>query len=443
MTVSVGVEVAADSIRAVVRGRGSRGFLDRLRVPAAVTVTAAGQPLLESVHPGPAARAGAYRDFVERVGDPVPLIGTDGVPRLGADLVALTVAAVVWQATRGVEPDTLVITHPATWGHYEMSVLRSALTTTWLEAIPTSLLSAPVAAVLSAQEAGAAGPGDAVLVVDIGGDATELAVVLAGTGRARAVTATGRTEELGDAVLDRCLAARMAGDLAGRFPELDPRSPTHLPALRELVAVAHRARAALVRDPAAEVELRLPSGRDRVRVMRDEFESLASDAMSAGVSSVTRTLREASSKGVTVAAILATGNSADTPLWAELLSRRTDISLLVAPEPEWTTANGAATAAVLAAGARPPMRPAPRPTAPSPAAPVPRPVTTPAPVVARAPVPDDTPTPTPPRTRRPPIRTALAGAAAGLAMLVAGTTIGQAGGPGPAGHVASGGHGHR
>ena len=471
MTVSVGVEVAADSIRAVVRGRGPRGHGDRLRVPVSVAVTAAGEPLLESVHPGPAARAGMYRDFVERVGDPVPVIGTDGVPRLGADLLALTVAAVVWQVTHGVEPDTLVITHPAAWSRYEVSVLRSALSTTWLDTTPISLLSAPVAAVVSAEDAGAAGPGEAVLVVDIGGGSTELAVVLGGTGRARRIAATGSTDELGDAVLDRRLATRLAGDLAGRFPELDPRSPAHLPALRELVAAAHRARTALVHDPSADVELRLPSGQDRVRVVRDEFEALVTDAVSAGVSSVTRLLREAYSNGVTVAAILVTGNSADMPLLAEQMSTRSDVPMLIAPDPEWTTVDGAVAAATraaatLAADARPTARPAPRPAPASRPLPTPAPapgpavaaasnrVVAPAPVrprraVAETPGPRVAPTGTvdgrhaEPATRRPSIRTSLAGAAAGLAMLVAGTTIGQSGGGGPAGHVALGGHGRR
>jgi hypothetical protein len=469
MTVSVGVEVAADSIRAVVRGRGSQGQGDRLRVPVSVAVTAAGEPLLESIHPGPAARAGAYRDFVERVGDPVPVIGTDGVPRLGADLLALTVAAVVWRATLGVEPDTLVIAHPATWGRYEMSVLRSALSTTWLDSVPTSLVSAPVAAAVSAEEAGAAGPGDALLVADIGGGSTELAVLLGGAGRARRVAATGSTDELGDTVLDRRLAARLAADLAGRFPELDPRAPAHPPALRELVAVARRARAALVRNPSAEVEVRLPSGHDRVRVVRDEFESLVTDAVSAGASSVTRLLREANSNGVTVAAILVTGESADTPLLTEMLSTRTDIPLLIAPDPEWTTANGAvATAAATGAVVAPAVgRPTVQPR--HLAGPVPRSARVPVPVAGLTPAPQRAEAPAPTRqtigaapgprpalagaderrgerqagTRRPSLRTALAGAAAGLAVLVAGTAIGQAGDAGPVGHVALGSRAHR
>jgi hypothetical protein len=173
-------------------------------------------------------------------------------------------------------------------------------------------------------------------------------------------------------------------------------------------------------------------------------------------------LREASSNGVEVAAILVTGESADTPLLTEMLSTRTDITLLIAPDPEWTTANGAATVAATVAAARPApvrtpvpsvARPAPvaRPVPVARPAPVtrppavvaaPRPVTA-APVLGVAALPGGHSDGAGRPRGRSSLRTALVGAAAGLAVLVAGgTAVGQAG-AGPLGHSALGGHGHR
>ncbi|MDT7560549.1 MAG: hypothetical protein QOI68_5019, partial [Pseudonocardiales bacterium] len=334
MTLSVGIALASDLVRAVTPG----GAPDRFAVPPVVRVPRSGRPVVGAGEPADGVGA-VYRDFTGRVGDPVPVIGSDGTARLGADLVALTVAGLL---AHGSAPAHLAIAHPAAWGRYELSVLHSALTTTAAGDVPISLVSAPVAAVASAESAGAVHPGEAVLVADIGSGDTELAVLTDGADRSRLLVATSRVEDLGGAVLDRALAAYVLEQLRGRIAGLDQADPANHAALRELVARCRLARADLARRPATVVDVRLPGGEERVRVIRTELESLIAGPISAAVSAIARMSGESEAKGIPIAAVLLTGESARTPLLTEQLSARIRARVLVSPDAEWTAAVGAA-----------------------------------------------------------------------------------------------------
>jgi molecular chaperone DnaK (HSP70) len=265
----------------------------------------------------------------------VPVIGADGAPRFGADLMALAAAGLLHHATRGLAPDQLMITYPAAWGRYQTSILHSALTATWLNGIPTGFVSSPVATAEAAEAVGAIRPGETVLAVDVGGRRTDLAVVAGGVGQARRVVVRSDTDELGAVLLDRALAAHIAAH-AG------PAEPTDLDALRALVDRARRARMELVRQPSTVVDVPLPTGTERVRVVRGEFDALISDSISAGVAAIAHILAEAQGNGAGVTSVLLTGEASRTPLLAERLSTRIRPGALFPADPEWTLPRAAA-----------------------------------------------------------------------------------------------------
>jgi hypothetical protein len=470
MTLSVGIALASDLVRAVTPG----GAPDRFAAPPVVRVPRSGRPVVGAGEPADGVGA-VYRDFTGRVGDPVPVIGSDGTARLGADLVALTVAGLLAHVAHGSAPAHLAIAHPAAWGRYELSVLHSALTTTAAGDVPISLVSAPAAAVASAESAGAVHPGEAVLVADIGSGDTELAVLTDGADRSRLLVATSRVEDLGGAVLDRALASYVLEQLRGRFAGLDQADPANHAALRELVARCRLARADLARRPATVVDVRLPGGEERVRVIRTELESLIAGPISAAVSAIARMSGESEAKGIPIAAVLLTGESARTPLLTEQLSARIRARVLVSPDAEWTAAVGAA--GIAAARARraqsgpptvtrprnavpkTPPHPAPRRPQPQPAQPRTAQSQNPQPQASQPQTeqPQNAQAQTPrPRTPAPPpnypsasrgtsrIRTAVASAVAGFAVLIAGGVAVSGAGGGSGAHLASGMHdGHR
>ncbi|HTF47951.1 MAG TPA: hypothetical protein VK735_10915, partial [Pseudonocardia sp.] len=286
MTLCAGIALGDDALRAVVLGPGG---VEQLSVPHALWRSRSGGLVVGG---DPAGIGAVYRDFADRVGDPVPVIGADGTPRFGADLVALAAAGLLHHATRGLAPDRLVITYPAAWGRYQTSILRSALAATWLNGIPTGFVSGPVATAEAAEAAGAIRAGETVLAVDVGGRRTDLAVVVGGLGHARRVVVRSDTDELGAVLLDRALAAHIAVQSYAGLAET-----TGLDALRALVDRARRARKDLVRQPTTVVDVPLAGGTERVRVVRGEFDTLISDSISAGVAAIAHILAEAERNG--------------------------------------------------------------------------------------------------------------------------------------------------
>ncbi|MGH3671891.1 MAG: hypothetical protein ACRDSH_14870, partial [Pseudonocardiaceae bacterium] len=157
MSRCVGITVGRDSVSAVLAGPGPLVSADnRVSVPA-VLVVAPQVGALVGVHAERfVARGlgGVFRDFTGRVGDPVPVVGSDGSARLGADLVAMTIGSILRGYPTGRDLAHLTIAHTAGWGPYEASVLHSALTCTEAEGMPTSLVSSPLATVNAAVSAG-------------------------------------------------------------------------------------------------------------------------------------------------------------------------------------------------------------------------------------------------------------------------------------------------
>jgi len=331
MTHCAGIALGDDALRAVVLGPGG---VEQLSVPHALWRSRSGGLVVGG---DPAGTGAVYRDFADRVGDPVPVIGADGTPRFGADLVALAAAGLLHHATRGLAPDRLVITYPAAWGRYQTSILRSALAATWLNGIPTGFVSGPVATAEAAEAAGAIRAGETVLAVDVGGRRTDLAVVVGGLGHARRVVVRSDTDELGAVLLDRALAAHIAVQSYAGLAET-----TGLDALRALVDRARRARKDLVRQPTTVVDVPLAGGTERVRVVRGEFDTLISDSISAGVAAIAHILAEAERNGAGVTSVLLTGEASRTPLLAERLSTRIRPGALFPADPEWTLPRAAA-----------------------------------------------------------------------------------------------------
>jgi molecular chaperone DnaK (HSP70) len=336
MSLCVGVALGGDSVSAVVAGADTLGSTShRVSVPAVLVITPRGVAVGTQAEQFAASGVGAvFRDFTGRVGDPVPVVGSDGSIRLGADLVAMTIGAILRDCAAGSNIEQLGIAHPSGWGAYERSILHSALTCTEAEGVPTSLVTSPTAAVTAAVAAGMVGFSETVIVADIGGDGTEVALVTGAENQVGRVVAISRTEDLGSAGLDRVLA---------RFV-IEQLSVADLPdsVKRAVVADCRRAREDLVHETSTVVDVRLPPRRVPVRVVRAEFEALAREPIRAGLSAIAHLIGRARENGTDVDAIELTGEGARTPLIAEMMSAQWPIRLVIPPSPKWATARGAA-----------------------------------------------------------------------------------------------------
>jgi Hsp70 protein len=285
-----------------------------------------------------------FRDFTGRVGDPVPVVGGDGSARLGADLVAMTIGGVLRCCVAGSDLAHLAIAHPSGWGPYEVSVLRSALTCTEAEGVPTSLVSSPIAAVTAAVAAGVMSSSETVVIADISDQGTEVALVTGAEDHVGRIVTTSRTDDLGSAGLDRALARYVLEQVRGQLPTAD--DPANRGIVQDVVVASRLAREDLIRHTSTVVDVRLPAQSVRVRVVRAEFESLAHELIRAGLSAVAHVMDHARENGIEVNAIVLTGGAARTPLLTELISAQWPTRVLIPPCPEWSTASGTARIAV-------------------------------------------------------------------------------------------------
>jgi molecular chaperone DnaK (HSP70) len=340
MSLSVGVALDGDSASAVVASPGTLGSTShRVSVPAVLVITPRGVAVGAQAEQFAASGVGAvFRDFTSRVGDPVPVVGSDGSVRLAADLEAMTIGAILRGCAAGSTIAQLAIAHPSGWGPYEKSILHSALTCTEAEGVPTSLVNSPTAAVTAAVVAGMITFSETAIVADIGGEGTEVALVTGAENHVGRVVATWRTDDLGSAGLDRALARYVIEQVRGHLPAAElPDS-----AKRAAVADCRRARRDLVQETSTVVDVHLPARRVPVRVVRAEFEALAREPIRAGLAAIAHLMGRARENGVEVDAIVLTGESARTPLIAEMMSAQWPIRLVIPPSPKWATASGAA-----------------------------------------------------------------------------------------------------
>ncbi|MGH3780308.1 MAG: Hsp70 family protein [Pseudonocardiaceae bacterium] len=345
MSRCVGIAVGGDSVGAVVAGADRVvSSCDQVSVPAVLVLAPeVGALVGAQAERFAASGSGAvFRDFTGRVGDPIPVVGSDGSARLGADLVAMTIGGVLRGCAASSDLAHLTIAHPSGWGQYEVSVLRSALTCTEAQGVLTSLVSSPVAAVTAAVAAGMMSFSETVIVADIGGHGTEVALVTGAENQAGRLEATSRTDDLSSAGLDRALARHVLGQARGHFPAADLHDRANRAIVRDVVAACRVGREELIRNTSTVVDVRLPSHNVPVRVVRAEFESLAREPIHIGLSAISHLMGQARENGIEVDAVLLTGEAARTPLLTELLSAQWPTRVVIPPFPEWAAASGAA-----------------------------------------------------------------------------------------------------
>jgi hypothetical protein len=303
------------------------------------TSTFAVAPLLAVVGPGAvgvgaeaaylaAGGAVTYSDFTDRVGDPVPVVGSDGRGVAGAELTAAVIGRLLGDRPR----DATVIAHSATWGEYEHAALRSGLARWQVSMARTSMVPRPVIAATHALANGRI-PCDTVMVADIGSRGMELAIVAdiaAGSGR---VVDVSSSDEFGASDLDHAVLQYVIDQLGIPLARLD---------LGEVVTRAQAARRALHRRPVAVVEV----AGCVAYVVRTDVELVVGAAVSRAADAIATA---AAARGPAVSAVVLVGEAATTPLLTKSLSQRLSVPVVVPPQPEYAVVAGAARTAALSA----------------------------------------------------------------------------------------------
>ena len=174
--------------------------------------------------------------FVDRVGDPIPLVGSDGSQHSADRLIVDALAAMV--DANGAATSDITIARPAHWGPAALSALRGALRTEPVftpNGNPVPVITDATAALTAlAVEPGLPDNG-IVGLIDFGASGTSFTLADAGSGFTP-VAATLRYREFSGDEIDQLLMTHVL-DGVSNTDELDPSATAAVPSVRSAGSV--------------------------------------------------------------------------------------------------------------------------------------------------------------------------------------------------------------
>ncbi|MCC3327501.1 Hsp70 family protein [Nocardia abscessus] len=282
--------------------------------------------------------------FLARVGDPVGIFAEDGSSYSAPDLVATAIGCLVDEIAAETGQDAtraMVACHPAWWSRHTVDIQRDALERAGLGEV--TLVPEPTAAIRWLDAAHGRTDDGAVIVFDLGASGSTVSVVRTGEHASLLGTPLRNTEVAGaefDLLTMRYVLANAV--LAADFDPFDPVVERELSALRER---CRKAKEELSINTATVVPVRVdpadPHG-STVRLVRGELEDLLRGPLLNSIDLIRDAVHRAGLDIGDVGRVLLTGGGGAIPLVAELISSEFGLPVVAAPDPEHTTARGAA-----------------------------------------------------------------------------------------------------
>ncbi|TQR86991.1 Hsp70 family protein, partial [Mycobacterium hodleri] len=286
--------------------------------------------------------------FVERVGDPVPLVGEDGTSYRADLLMVEALDAMVVEAGSD-QSSQIAVAVPAHWNGATLRSLRDAMRTTPSLApngVPVRLVSDAVTALTAL----AANPGlpvrGVVALLDFGGGGTS--ITLADATASFEPIETTRVTELSGEQVDQALLAHV---LDGVSNDVDPAGTASVGSLGALREECRLAKEQLSEVETADIPVELPGHRTTVRVTRDQLDALIEAPLAAVLDELEESLLRNRIAPADVSAVVAVGGGASIPLVTRRLAEGHQNSFVTTPHPALDAAVGAAIFAAYGADA--------------------------------------------------------------------------------------------
>jgi molecular chaperone DnaK (HSP70) len=269
--------------------------------------------------------------FVDRVGDPVPLIALDGSRHRPEDLLANALGAMAQAVTDGMPVSDVTISVPAHWRPSVVDTLRRNLR----DKLPVV---SDATAALTALCANPGLPTNGVIVLcDFGGSGTSITLANA----ARDFSQFGETVRFPDFSGDRIDQALLTHVVAG-LVDVDPSGTALVGSLVRMRDECRRAKERLSADTATVVVADLPGHRADIRVTRTELEDLMQAPLTELLAVLDETLERYGVPPASVAAVATIGGGARIPLITQRLSEHLRAPVVTTHRPQLTAAEGAA-----------------------------------------------------------------------------------------------------
>src|SRR6185503_9548217 len=259
--------------------------------------------------------------FVERVGDPVPLVAVDGSSHRADQLLVDALQAMIYAA--GGQPSPLTaIAVPAHWGTSTLWALRHAMR--------ARLVSDAVASLTALHTNPGLGAHGVVALVDFGGGGTSITLADAASGFEPIEDTTRYTEFSGDQI-DQALLNHVLEDIANA-DGIDPAGTAAVGSLSRLREECRDAKERLSAETSTELVAELPGYRSGIRITRAELESLIAQPLDGVLTALENALERNRITWPNVSAVVTIGGGASIPLITQRLSQHSQAAVVTTPQ---------------------------------------------------------------------------------------------------------------
>ena len=271
--------------------------------------------------------------FVDRVGDPVPLIAPDGAQYRSEELLADALGDIGRSVTDGAPASHMAVAVPAHWRPSVVDILRRTLR-------GRQQVVSDAAAALTALGASPGLPTHGVIALcDFGGSGTSITLANA----ARDFSPFGETVRFPDFSGDQLDQALLTHIVAGLVDasQVDPSSTAMVGSLQRLRDECRRAKERLSAETSTAVAAELPGHHADIRVTRTELEDLMQAPLTEFLAVLDETLQRYGVPAASIAAVATIGGGARIPLITQRLSEHLRAPVVTTPHPQLTAAEGA------------------------------------------------------------------------------------------------------
>nr|WP_273733536.1 Hsp70 family protein [Mycolicibacterium septicum] len=266
-----------------------------------------------------------FTDFVGRVGDPVPLVATDGSTHHAERLLAGAVEALTRETSPARRPDVSVLAVPAHWGGGAVESVRRAMP--GVRVVPDSV------AALTAIQAHPGLPARGVVALcDFGGSGTSLTLADAAAGFAT-IGQTVRYQDFSGDLIDQEVLRHVLSNL-----DAEPAGTAAVTALARLREQCRTAKEELSDQSATS----LTGAGSAIRLTRAELDAVVEEPLGGVIETLLDLLRRNGIHPAQLAALVTVGGGARIPLVTQRLSEAFRMPVTTVPQAQVIAAVGAA-----------------------------------------------------------------------------------------------------
>jgi Hsp70 protein len=278
--------------------------------------------------------------FVDRVGDPVPLVAADGSAHRSEQVLVEALDAMA-RTVGGGSP--VVVAVPAHWGPATVGALRGALRGRPSLApggVPATLVPDSLAALTALQTAPGLPARGVIALCDFGGSGTSITLADA-TNEFATIGETVRYPDFSGDQIDQAVLNHIVAGIA-EANNADPAGTAAVGSLARLRDECRKAKERLSAETATVVSAELPGFSSDIRLTRTELENLIEEPLAGVLNTVEEMLQRNQIPVAGLAAVATVGGGAGIPLITQRLSERLRAPVVTTPQSQLNVAAGAA-----------------------------------------------------------------------------------------------------